>query len=45
MLFGLKVTNDDVVTVKVNDLLQKITIKKDAIKKVNWIIKKDISND
>jgi hypothetical protein len=39
------VTNDDVVTVKVNDLLQKISVKKAALKKLNWILKKDISND
>ncbi len=45
MIFGLKVTNDDIVTDKVNDLLQKIGAKKVMIKKVNKIIKKDMPND
>ena len=45
MIFGLKVTNDDIVTDKVNDLLQKIGVKKVMIKKVNKIIKKDMPND
>jgi hypothetical protein len=45
MIFGLKVTNDDIVTDKVNDLLQKIGVKKVRIKKVNKIIKKDMPND
>jgi hypothetical protein len=45
MIFGLKTTNDDIVTDKVIDLLQKIGVKKVAIKKVNKIIKKDVSND
>jgi hypothetical protein len=45
MIFGLKVTNDDIVTDKVNDLLQKIAFKKVMIKKVNKIIKKDMPND
>ncbi len=31
MIFGLKVTNDDIVTKKVNDLLQKIGDKKVSI--------------
>jgi hypothetical protein len=45
MIFGLKMTNDDMVTDKVNDLLQKIGVTKVEIKKVNKIIKKDLSND
>ena len=45
MIFGLKVTNDDIVTDKVNDLLQKIGVKKVMIKKINKIIKKGMSND
>jgi hypothetical protein len=45
MIFGLKTTNDDMVTEKVNDLLQKIGVKKVAFKKVNKIIKRDMSND
>jgi hypothetical protein len=45
MIFGLKVTNDDIVTDKVNDLLHKIGVKNVMIKKVNKIIKKDMPND
>ena len=45
MIFGLKTTNDDIVSDKVNELLLKIGIKKVPIKKVNKIIKKNVSND
>ncbi len=44
-IFGLKVTNDDIVTEKVNDFLQKVGVKKATFKKVNRIIKKDTCND
>jgi hypothetical protein len=33
IIFGLKVTNDDIVTDKVNNLLQKIDVKKVMVKK------------
>jgi hypothetical protein len=45
MIFGLKVTNDDIATDKVNDLLQKIGVRKVVIKKINKISKKDVVND
>ena len=45
MIFGLKVTNDDIATDKVNDLLQKIGVRKVMIKKINKISKKDVIND
>jgi hypothetical protein len=38
VIFGLKMTNDVIVTDKVNDLLQKIGVKKVATKKGNKII-------
>ncbi len=45
MIFGLKVTKDDVVSEKVNNLLNKIGLNKLNIKKVSKIIKKNVSND
>ncbi len=44
-VFGLKVTNDDLVTAKVNDMILNIGVKKAAIKNINKTIKNDVSND
>jgi hypothetical protein len=43
MIFGLKVTNDDIVTDKVNDLLHKIGVKKEMIKKVYQLMSNDVA--